>query len=360
MNHKIVVKRLKTAPKGRTIAISDIHGNLDVYKDLLKKIQYTPNVDRLILVGDKVEKGPKNLETLRYIMQQCQKEGVFCLMGNCDFTARNVLYSFHLDFLKIILTLRKKSILHDMAHEIGLSFDADTDLERYCQTLRQHFLKELSFCNDLPHVLISDFAIFAHSAIKDEQNFGNNLASVINHGFFINDDVCFKKPVVVGHLPVTEYCHTIADYNPIYDEKKNIYSIDGGNVVKKSGQLNAWIYDRGSVTYASMDHLPSAIALCNTNPVTKDPFFITWNHGNIKIIKESKDQYYVYNSYLDRTFWIEKECVHNQKAEDYTNYEMPLKKGDIVHITKELDQRVFIKKNGILGWTDIKNIKRTD
>ena len=43
----------------------------------------------------------------------------------------------------------------------------------------------------------------------------------------------FHKKVIVGHLPVTEYCHSIASFDPIYDGSTNVYSIDGGNVVKK-------------------------------------------------------------------------------------------------------------------------------
>lgn len=65
MNRNVVIKRLYTKSK-RKIVISDIHGNLDLYKRLLIKIDYKPNEDCLILLGDIIEKGPKNLETLHY------------------------------------------------------------------------------------------------------------------------------------------------------------------------------------------------------------------------------------------------------------------------------------------------------
>ena len=99
MNRNVVIKRLYTKAK-RKIIISDIHGNLDLYKRLLIKIDYKPNEDCLILLGDIIEKGPKNLETLHYIMHQVQTQDVHCIMGNCDFIAKNVLYSYRLDFLK--------------------------------------------------------------------------------------------------------------------------------------------------------------------------------------------------------------------------------------------------------------------
>ncbi|MEE1354666.1 MAG: metallophosphoesterase, partial [Absicoccus porci] len=80
MDRSVKVKKLE-ATSGRTIAISDIHGNYDRYLALLKKIHYRPNQDRLILVGDFIEKGPKNLLLLRYIMHQAETEDVHVLMG---------------------------------------------------------------------------------------------------------------------------------------------------------------------------------------------------------------------------------------------------------------------------------------
>ena len=98
MNRSVVIQKLETKAK-RKIIISDIHGNLDLYQALLKKINYKPNVDCLILLGDLVEKGKQNLDTLHYIMHQVQNEDVHCIMGNCDFIAKNVLYSYRLDLV---------------------------------------------------------------------------------------------------------------------------------------------------------------------------------------------------------------------------------------------------------------------
>lgn len=114
MNRNVVIQKLNSNSK-RKIVISDIHGNLDLYIKLLNKIKYHPNKDCLILLGDLIEKGPKNLETLHYIMLQTKTEDVHCIMGNCDFIAKNVLYSYRLDFLKHVLSFRKESLIHEMA-----------------------------------------------------------------------------------------------------------------------------------------------------------------------------------------------------------------------------------------------------
>ena len=53
----------------RTLVIGDVHGCLDELKELLKKIQYQADKDRLILVGDLISKGPKPFQTLQYVRE---------------------------------------------------------------------------------------------------------------------------------------------------------------------------------------------------------------------------------------------------------------------------------------------------
>ena len=47
-------------PKGRVIALSDVHGHADYLRGVLEKIRLTAD-DALVIVGDLLEKGPKNL-----------------------------------------------------------------------------------------------------------------------------------------------------------------------------------------------------------------------------------------------------------------------------------------------------------
>ena len=105
MDRSIKIKTITQPPKGRTIAISDIHANLDGYQALLEKVRYQKGIDRLMIVGDFIEKGTKNLDTLHYLMKQSEQEDVHCIMGNCDFICKNVLYSYRLDFLHNILLI---------------------------------------------------------------------------------------------------------------------------------------------------------------------------------------------------------------------------------------------------------------
>lgn len=346
---------------GRTIIISDIHGNLDLYTKLLDKVKYTPEKDRLILLGDLVEKGPKSLDTLHKIMDQANNENVFVIMGNCDFIARNVLYSYRLEFLAHVLSFRKNSLIHEMAHKLNIEILPNTNMSLLCATLRKHFLKELCFLNDLPHVLEDSTHIYSHAAIMNEHDFGTDFSQVMTTSFFLNKAGYYKKKVIVGHLPVTEYCDHIASFDPIYDAKHNIYSIDGGNMVKKGGQLNALLFEKNRSIIERVDSLIEKEVLYDVPYKTQIPFFVTFNHGQVQVLERTNKQSFVYCPYLKRSFWVENEFISVSnteiKATDYTNYEMPLKKGEKVKILFEYQDKVQIKKNGILGWTYRSNLK---
>ena len=60
---KAVVKNVTISPSRRTLAISDIHGNLPFLKGLLDKVEFGSN-DDLFILGDILEKSAPSLETL--------------------------------------------------------------------------------------------------------------------------------------------------------------------------------------------------------------------------------------------------------------------------------------------------------
>lgn len=66
--------------KERTIIISDIHGCLDEFNQLLLKLQYDQETDRLILGGDLVDRGPLSAEVVR----RAREMDLECVLGNHD------------------------------------------------------------------------------------------------------------------------------------------------------------------------------------------------------------------------------------------------------------------------------------
>lgn len=363
MNRKPVIAHLN-APAFRDLVISDIHGSFELFKQLLEKAGWNPEQDRLILAGDLCEKGEDSLGLVRYVMELKEKypDNVFILMGNCDFIAKNCLFAYRTDFLRQVLLSRRESLLHEMAAEAGLEpFDENTDTEEFCYALRRHFLKELCFLNDLPHVIVTPDRIYAHAGIENEETFGTDFRQIMVRVQFGMEDVRFSKDVVVGHMPVTEYCRRIADFNPRFDPGRRIISIDGGCVVKKFGQLNAVsFFADGSVQTCSVDALPEAIVIRASRPVNRAPFFVNWNQGAIEVLKKDKQQLQVHSPWLNRTFWMPVWALDGNKASDFTNYQMPLEAGDRIRIAAIHGERAIIKKNGRLGWTLTENFVLSD
>ncbi|MCH7744376.1 MAG: symmetrical bis(5'-nucleosyl)-tetraphosphatase, partial [Proteobacteria bacterium] len=64
-----------------TYVLGDIQGCFDELKCLLDIVNYDASVDRLWFVGDLVNRGTKNLETLDFIMSQ---EHAVTVLGNHD------------------------------------------------------------------------------------------------------------------------------------------------------------------------------------------------------------------------------------------------------------------------------------
>lgn len=65
-----------------TYAIGDVQGCYQSLQKLLTKIEFDPAKDKLWLVGDLINRGPKSLETLRFVIEN--KKSVKCVLGNHD------------------------------------------------------------------------------------------------------------------------------------------------------------------------------------------------------------------------------------------------------------------------------------
>ncbi|WP_283650924.1 metallophosphoesterase [Ileibacterium valens] len=344
--------------EGREIVISDIHGDYDGYNLLLKKINYQPGQDRLILLGDLVEKGFENLKLLRQIKKQTEEENVYAVMGNCDFVAKNFLYSYRLDFIKEVLLKRKGSLIHEMIQEAALDpLSDETDMDQLAYELRKHFLAELSFLNDLPHVIETPKRIYSHAGLIDEKTYADDFRYVLTYPLFAECEMRFTKMIVVGHMPVSEYCRFKADCNPRFFSESNIFSIDGGNMVKKAGQLNAIIFDGNLVSTDFIDHLPLARAKVTTHPKNRTSFVISFNRGEVEVVEEGETSSRVYSPYLKRTFWIDNDFLKGHKGTDFTNYEMPLRQGEAVKVIQSYGSKTQVKKQGIIGWTLTGNLE---
>lgn len=71
-------KRSKKRPVSRIITIGDVHGCYGALRKLLRKMNYSPKHDEVILLGDFLSKGPKSFEVLDYAIENQMS----CVLGN--------------------------------------------------------------------------------------------------------------------------------------------------------------------------------------------------------------------------------------------------------------------------------------
>ncbi|SFA41895.1 symmetrical bis(5'-nucleosyl)-tetraphosphatase [Metapseudomonas otitidis] len=116
-----------------TYAVGDLQGCLVPLKCLLDRVAFDPARDRLWLVGDLVNRGPKSLETLRFLF--AMRDSVTCVLGNHDLhllaVAHNVERLKKSDTLREIIEapdagdlldwLRRQKLVHyDEARDIAM------------------------------------------------------------------------------------------------------------------------------------------------------------------------------------------------------------------------------------------------
>src|SRR6476620_2178277 len=67
---------------GRMLAIGDVHGCIDELRELVALVEYRPGVDRLLFVGDLIDRGPAPADVVRYVRELAAGGDVIAILGN--------------------------------------------------------------------------------------------------------------------------------------------------------------------------------------------------------------------------------------------------------------------------------------
>ncbi len=355
MKAKVVTPDVSKAK--RILAISDIHGNLELLKRLLKKVGFQDS-DFLILVGDYIEKGPENLATLRYVMELCKKKNVYALSGNCDTIWEDIRFErYHKDLLRYMLW-RSESVLNEMCKEQEIAVHADMDKAGMQKSLLGAYDAEFTWLEELPHIIDTPKITFVHAGLAIGDLSSQDANDCMMHRAFLENAPAFQKYVVVGHWPTVNYpaySNGLLSHMPIVDREKRIISIDGGNVVKRSGQLNCLIFQEGAFSFAFVDDLPIRIAT-GSQESAEAPTSVVWMHNELDMVVHGDTQSACVLKHTGQRLVIPNEYLYEQDGvvycRDYTNYTMSLREGDAVSIVETHENLALVKRNGILGWAD--------
>jgi serine/threonine protein phosphatase 1 len=176
----------------RVFIVGDVHGCLDMLRRLMDKIDWRPDEDSLIFLGDYIDRGVDSKGVVDYVLELTKASlRVQCIMGNHE----NIL----LDFLN---TGEPRLLIINGGIPTLESYQAACENENDPIIPPEH----ADFFRSLPAYIELDDYYIVHAgfrpgvAIKDQ-----TLEDLIwIREPFIFSDYDFGKTVIFGHTPIAE------------------------------------------------------------------------------------------------------------------------------------------------------------
>ncbi|WP_268741792.1 MULTISPECIES: metallophosphoesterase family protein [Paenibacillus] len=229
----------------RVLAISDIHGCYDEFNQLLLDVCFDPDEDRLILLGDYVDRGLRSKEVVEQVMalQDC---GVITLRGNHD---QMMLDAILLDTEEVNSRWIRNGARHTIESYCGADFfEGEMERDKYNEGkayIKKHYEHHLAFLNTLRLYYETDTHIFVHAginpAVEDwKQQVQDDFIWIRDK--FYNYPTRLPKTVVFGHTPAI---NLHASEKVWFSEDGDKIGIDGACVYGK--QLNCLEIREGEV-----------------------------------------------------------------------------------------------------------------
>lgn len=354
----IDVRRIQLDKTKRSIVISDIHANVKLLKELLNKLNYTEE-DYLFINGDLCEKGPNSFEVVKYVQDLSEQSNkVYVTKGNCDVVHRYVFNGN--EGIIPYMEKQKNSFLNEMILMHGKSINDFLNLQELAHFYRKHFHDVIDWFESLPIAYETDDFMIVHAGIEDIENWRQTEeAAALYIPAFYEKEHQADKPVIVGHWPVVNYrAEKVSSNNPIIDLNKKIIALDGGNQIKKDGQLNALIIENGSYSYTYVDELTEEMIVTKDYQDTSGRVgTVTYPNYEMKIIKQEEDFTLCENSKLGFQQWVKNEYLIDQEGQtlckdDLSTTFLSVEQGEKVWvINKECSGYFLVKRaNGEVGW----------
>ncbi len=373
MAHAITTKiqKIDARPGQRLLVVSDIHGHPDRLAQLLRQMDYSGD-DILILVGDLIEKGPESLRTVQYVMDLCRRHPVYVSMGNVDLGRLQKVEDDSPEgvedwagFLNWAQNVWGGSLYHDMLADMGIPIEQVTGEKAagYRSRLLERFHEELEFLWSRPTILTAGKYLFVHGGIPTEDLNalkGTDPQPYLKNDDFWNQGVSFKEHiVVVGHWPTCLYRKDREDVSPVFDSERQILCIDGGNGLKRSGQLNGIVIPHcqaqmEEIRWTGYDGSRQIEAL-ERQKGRAASVHIQYFDNLVDCLEQKGDMALWRQVTTGKRFegpvgWTYRDEEGRKHFSDYADTELDVKPGDILWVILETDAGYYCKKNGLIGW----------
>lgn len=368
---KTSIQHIDAKPGQRILAVSDIHGSLDRLIQLLRLMHYRAD-DILVIAGDLIEKGPESLRVVQYVMDLAGQHPVYVSMGNVDLgrilnadddSPRGVAdWVGYLDWAERIWG---GSLFSEMLADMGIPIGrvAGEKAALYRRRMLEQFHEEMEFLWSRPTILTAGKYIFVHGGIPTEEV--ENLAGTDPKPYLKNDSFyeqgyAFRDHIVVtGHWPTCLYRKDREDVSPVFDRERGILCIDGGNGLKRSGQLNGIIIpdsqaDMEQIGWLGYDGSPQVEAL-EGQAGRAARVHIQYFESGVELLAEQGDMGEWRHLSSGKTFagplkWTYRDGDGGLHYSDYADTALTVAPGDRLSVIVQTGAGYYCKNGGRIGW----------
>lgn len=212
---------LQKLGKKRILVISDIHGELDKFLQLLQKADYDSDNDQLVLLGDYTDRGKQNIDTIATIMY-LQSEGTIVLKGNHDSLCQETIYE--------ILANKYFGFIDD-----HINCGGENTVIELKHAQKDELFEIYQFLNKLPYYFEIDNYIFVHAGVDASSPLKLNDINTLlwSRNEFIYAPAYTDKIVVFGHTVTYTLPHLIPANRIIKKADVSVWfdDINGGDKI---------------------------------------------------------------------------------------------------------------------------------
>ncbi|MFV0250294.1 MAG: metallophosphoesterase [Bacilli bacterium] len=247
-------------------AISDIHGNLDAFKDALSNIDRECDNTRLILLGDYIDGGKQSCEVLKYIrdLKNIYKDKIIVLMGNHEETFLEWLddpeymvstFISNIDTIMKFLSEMQLKTLNTTPN----NNEEYINMSKLCaKYILSNHSSLICWTRNLPRYFETDSQIYVHAGIdergceKENRYWKNKTQDFYFTNKFPPTNGKFYKDIIAGHVSTALLASDQA-FNEIYYDGESHYYIDGN--VLKTGKLPVLKYCKRTKSYTGFKNI---------------------------------------------------------------------------------------------------------
>lgn len=242
--------------------MSDIHGHLDILKETLQNVDLTAKNNKLILLGDYINRGDKSCETLYFVKDLSEKypEQVVALKGNHeemfleDISEKNNLFSS--DSYNELQSYLSQEELSSIANEFSDSMSMNDNIiaiyKEMVSLIKTKHSEMLYWLKSLPYIYETDTQIFVHAGIDEEAGeywkWGSEDYYFCSKYPYVMGE--FYKDIIAGHIGTSAIANDESFHKVFWDKESHFY-IDGTTEI--SGCIPILKYDINTKQYTSFE-----------------------------------------------------------------------------------------------------------